>query len=82
MIVQDLANAGIEFSSKDMRISVWLPQWCQSSRLRQLPQEYSFTSRLVKLITEPPVHWKQIKETVGTDYVEFSPGDIFRIQMH
>lgn len=79
LIVEDTTNAGIEFSSKDIRIPVYdSHNGLNLQDYDKSPQECSLTSRVIKLVTELPVHWEEVNNLIGIEFMEFRPTDIFR----
>lgn len=76
LIVKDLDDLGIEFSSKDIKIPLY--DTFNGSNLQDYDNttlEFSLTSRIIKLIIELPVNWDVATSKFGSkDIEDIRPG--------
>lgn len=80
LIAQDISNARIEFSSKDIKIPLYdTHNGANLQEYHNTHQDYSLTSRIVKLFIELPVHWEVAAKFNPEDVHEFGQKDIFGI---
>lgn len=80
-IMQDITNDGIEFSSKDIKIPVFeTNNGANLQDYESTTQEFSLTSRLVKLVTELPIHWDVATTNFDISFGRlFGPDDCFLV---
>lgn len=77
LIAKDITNSGIEFSPLDIKVPVYDTYNGDNLQEYESTQECSLTSRVVKLITELPVHWEAVPKFTSTDVVELGQIDSF-----
>lgn len=76
LIVQDIANAGIDFPLKDVEIPVYdTHNGANFQDYDSTTQEYPLASRVAKLITQLLVNWKAATKFDSADILDLGPGD-------